>query len=41
MAFDDSANALLDAYEENRSEIISRIGQQKYDENLIELKRLN
>ena len=41
MVFDDSANVLLNAWMEKKNEIVEKVGQEKYDKNLIDLKRLN
>ncbi len=41
MVYEDSANVLLQAYVEKKTDILQRIGQQKYDENLKQLNILN
>ena len=41
MVFDDSANVLLNVWMEKKNEIVEKIGQEKFDENLAELEKLN
>ena len=41
MVYEDSANVLMHAYEEKRADIISKIGEDQYNINYTELKRLN
>ena len=39
-SYEDSASVLLNAYLQNKEQIISKMGQEKYDENIIKLEHL-